>query len=368
MSTSASKAVRELSWFLTAAQQGVVRRFQSVPGSITLPGPKGQGPIVFIPGTKATRALLVAHYDTVWDTSFTQNPVKVRFSNGLFFSTQPKLGIGADDRAGCTMLWLLRELGHSLLLVPGEEKGCLGTHHLIKEHPSLLTGHQMALEFDRRDARDIATYSCQNPDHIDYLLRFFPDYIKTWGSSTDIRHLGPHMGVASANFSIGFRNEHSAAEVLRLGDFLHTYWGAADLLSQTELPLFPHKETPTYTTPAWSYPSKSSNPPSAAAKVYSPSTKTPSPVDTNEVARVCRVAGQQPVQPKTGTIILLPSAKPLCTYFLGASDERIPVTRETGEGYCESCHTFLSPSICVPDAANILTCPCCQEPVRSFFS
>lgn len=362
MSTSASKAVRELSWFLTAAQQGVVRRFQSLPSSITLPGPKGQGPIVFIPGTRTTRALLVAHYDTVWDTSYTQNPVKVRFLNGLFYSSDNKLGIGADDRAGCTMLWLLRELGHTLLLVPGEEEGCLGTHHLIKEHPSLLTGHQMALEFDRRDSRDIATYTCQNSDHLDYLQRFFPDFTKTLGSSTDIRHLGPHMGVASANFSVGFRFEHTHSETLRLGDFLQTYWAAADLLAVPNLPFFPHKDAPSYTQPAWSFPER-------ASKVYgdTASHKAPAVVDSNAVASVCRASGKL-AQNITKPTLLLPSAAPLHTYFLGASDERILVTPTTGEGYCQNCCTFLAPRLCVPDSSNILTCPSCREPIRSFFS
>lgn len=364
MSTSASKAVRELSWFLTAAQQGVVRRFQSIPNSITLPGPKGHGPIVFIPGTRPDRALLVAHYDTVWDASFTVNPVKVRFLNGLFYSTLRKMGIGADDRAGCTMLWLLRELGHSLLLVPGEEKGCVGTHHCIKEHPSLLDNHQMALEFDRRGSQDIATYTCYNPDHIDFLLRFFPDFTKTWGSSTDIRWLGPHMEVASANLSVGFRNEHTDSETLRLGDFLQTYWGAADMLSKPDLPTFLHRDLPSYTKPDWSLPAR-------AAQVYDASSKTHAPakatsVDTNAVAQVCRTVGQTIARPTTPTL-LLPSATPLHTYFLGPSEERILVTRETGEGYCEDCSCFLAPGICVPNSDNLLTCPSCHAPVRSFF-
>ena len=33
-------------------------------------------------------------------------------------------GIGADDRAGCAILWLLKDSGHSLLVTNGEEIGC----------------------------------------------------------------------------------------------------------------------------------------------------------------------------------------------------------------------------------------------------
>lgn len=368
MNPSASAAVRDLSWFLTATQQGVTRRFQSLTGSMTLKGPEGHGPIVFVPGQSKHRVLLVAHYDTVWDKSYTENPVSVRFLNGLFFSANTKMGIGADDRAGCTMLWLLRSLGHSLLLVPGEEKGCVGSHFFAENHPSLLKGHTMALEFDRRGNDDIATYDCHNDDHVTYLRKFFGGYTKTRGSSTDVRILGPAGQFAIANLSVGFTAEHTSYEKLRLGDFLHCYWGAQDLLSQSNIPSFPYKEA-THSNPAFpAYHNANVKRPHQTAS-SSPTTSGPRvPVSPrtagNETAVALRSVITLPGQP-SGTVA---TRRPFTAYLLGDSDERLPVTAETGEAYCEGCRSFVAPGLAGWDASNLLTCPCCGDPLRSFFS
>jgi hypothetical protein len=54
-------------------------------------------------------------------------------SNGVFQSANRIRGIGADDRAGCAILWLLKDLGHSLLITDGEEKGGIGSKWLMND-------------------------------------------------------------------------------------------------------------------------------------------------------------------------------------------------------------------------------------------
>ena len=69
---------------------------------------RGKRQFVYIPGTRKDRVLLVAHADTVWDDHNIAN--KIGFTHGIYFSENrgngnPRRGIGADDRAGCCIVW-----------------------------------------------------------------------------------------------------------------------------------------------------------------------------------------------------------------------------------------------------------------------
>ena len=113
----------------------VMKLFESLPGAIAhYDG--GKRNFVYVPGTRKDRVLLVAHADTVWHKEY-GNPqdAKVTYENGVYASTDPNCGIGADDRAGCAMLWALRDCGHSLLVVDGEEKGKHGAKYLRDSYP-----------------------------------------------------------------------------------------------------------------------------------------------------------------------------------------------------------------------------------------
>ena len=102
----------------------IFQMFSAMPGAIAKQGKKPLERYVYVPGTRAKRVLLVAHADTVWDRSYGKaSETTVVFQDGVFSGTNPACGIGADDRAGCAMLWALRDSGHSLLLVDGEEHG-----------------------------------------------------------------------------------------------------------------------------------------------------------------------------------------------------------------------------------------------------
>jgi acetylornithine deacetylase/succinyl-diaminopimelate desuccinylase-like protein len=98
---------------------------------------RGERPnrFLYVRGQRENKILLVAHADTVWD-GFWRKPKDLKheliFSNGVFQSSGSVYGIGADDRAGCAMLWLLKDLGHSLLITDGEEAGGLGSNWLMQ--------------------------------------------------------------------------------------------------------------------------------------------------------------------------------------------------------------------------------------------
>ena len=145
-------------WMLMS-QCDVLDRFASLPDAVT--AGEGQRRFVFVPGRRADRVLLVAHSDTVWE----EEPIRLaclddrKFGPILHsaeFGRQDGLGIGADDRAGCAILWELRNLGHSLLVTSGEEQGCIATLWIMTSEwwETELNSHRFAVQFDRRGRSD----------------------------------------------------------------------------------------------------------------------------------------------------------------------------------------------------------------------
>ncbi len=206
---------------------------------------------VFLPGKRADRALLVAHVDTIQHDS---KELRVSFGgpeNPMFFSgTRRKgvfkktgkpfisgLGIGADDRAGCAMLWALKDLGHSLLLTNGEEHGCLGSRYLMssKKMAMLIQQHQFALQFDRKGRDDLVFYNVGTQEFADYLVQQ-TGYSIAEGTYTDICVLCEQM--CGCNISVGYSGEHTANEMLNLRYWIKTFEVAHNLLSQPQIPKF----------------------------------------------------------------------------------------------------------------------------------
>ncbi|MEI6614195.1 MAG: hypothetical protein WCL37_04800, partial [Chrysiogenales bacterium] len=118
---------------------------------------EGKKQFLYRRGLRKDRVLLVAHADTVWDCGRQE----IARENGIIRNR--KGGLGADDRAGCAIVWLLRDLGHSLLIVDGEERGRQGSNWLMEANPDIRNEinneHNFVIEFDRRNGRD---YKCYN--------------------------------------------------------------------------------------------------------------------------------------------------------------------------------------------------------------
>ena len=213
-----------LSYPLDSAEE-IFQRFETIPGAVC---GKGHTPLqryVCIPGTRKNKLVLVAHTDTVWDQAY-ENPKQttVVFENGVFKSTNPECGIGADDRAGCAMLWALRHSGHTILLVNGEEKGKHGAKFLRKSNRKLfreLNRHQFMIELDWR-----GTEACLF-NQVDYTKRFhkyitdvlkFQDDKKNGGCDLQILC----QKICGVNIGVGYHNWHSVKEFLRLSEWENT--------------------------------------------------------------------------------------------------------------------------------------------------
>lgn len=234
----------------------VFDKFLSLDGAIPVLG-GGKNNFVYVPGTRKDRVLLVAHADTVWDKYYSSDPWKAYFEEKNMMHRIHRIsidgniirqggsdvwGIGADDRAGCAMLWLLRKSGHSLLVTDGEEHGQIGAHFLMSNYPDIaeeINEHNYMIQLDRRNGNDYKTYSLPVTDE-------FRDYIESQTSFVDAGRTSRTdivvlcRKICGVNFSVGYCNEHTGDEYLNIDHWLNTYNTVKSLLEK-EQPRFPLK-------------------------------------------------------------------------------------------------------------------------------
>lgn len=204
---------------------GVFEKFRSLPGAVWDSSGKPFERYVYIPGTREDCVLLVAHGDTVWDEHYNRNGENtVVFEDGVFRGTNPVCGIGADDRAGCAMLWALRDSGHSLLLTDGEEHGKLGVKYLRKSNPRLyreLNRHRFMLALDWQGTGGCLYNQVDNTDsfkgYIASTLGFREDSAK---GGCDLQFLCRR--VCGTNIGVGYHNYHRPDEYLVLAQWENT--------------------------------------------------------------------------------------------------------------------------------------------------
>ena len=217
----------------------------------------GKHNFVYVPGKRDDRVVLIAHADTVWDEFYLRaldpyadlalaerlpDMVHAPAFNRRFVSQKGsrEWGIGADDRAGCAMLWLLRNSGHSLLITDGEEHGQIGSRYLMEFYPAIaaeLNQHRYMIQLDRRGRSDYKTYSLPVTNAFCRFIEShtgFKDAGKT--ARTDIVALCDR--ICGVNLSVGYRNEHTPQERLSYKDWLNTLTIVARLL-KLEQPFFP---------------------------------------------------------------------------------------------------------------------------------
>lgn len=221
--------------------EGIFRKFQEIPGA-RLFG-HGNKRSLYIPGSAAKKVVLIAHADTFWDD---ENPAlgetELVIADGRI--THPQGGLGGDDRAGCALVWILRDLGHSILITSGEERGSLACEWLNENRPDVLeelnNAHQFMVQFDRGNGRDYKCYDVGTDAFRAYIEQISAYHEPDRERSTDIKFLC--KAICGVNLSIGYHNEHTPQEYLVVNEWLHTLKMARDWLSQPDLPLFQLRE------------------------------------------------------------------------------------------------------------------------------
>lgn len=203
---------------------------------------------LYIEGSRENKVVLVAHADTVWDKCYNDLELEqVIVRDGDYFrGTKSDCGIGADDRAGCAMLWLLRNSGHSILITDGEDKkyfthepGLLGSKWLManfEDIASQLNAHQFMIQLDKRDATDFKCYHVGTAEFMAY-IQYHTGYKPIVGAArTDIVELC--SDICGVNFSIGYYDEHTPAERINIPEWKKTYNMLKRLLAKDNLPRF----------------------------------------------------------------------------------------------------------------------------------
>jgi hypothetical protein len=195
---------------------------------------EGKEQFLYRRGSRDDRVLLVAHADTVWSGS----QQEIVYENGII--RNKKGGLGADDRAGCAMVWLLRDLGHSLLIVDGEESGREGSKWLMEANTDIgneiNNEHNFVVEFDRCNGRDYKCYDVGTPEFRHYLEAVTGYAEPNRHSYTDIGTLCRE--IPGANLSVGYRDEHSDQEYLVEKEWQNTLDMCRKWLGEPGLPAF----------------------------------------------------------------------------------------------------------------------------------
>ncbi len=222
----------------------IFERFAELAGAEYRTG-EGQQQFLYLRGRRRNKVLLVAHVDTVWHGwNGKDGPLlpQLLIDGPLVRSAAQEFGIGADDRAGCAILWLLRELGHSLLLTDGEENGRKGSRWLMEDpgnrdiRVEIQRDHRFLVQFDRRNGRDFKCYDVGTEIFRAYVTEKTGYSEPDRNSFTDIVTLCRDL--CGVNLSVGYRNEHSARETLNIVEWENTLNLAGKWLSEPDLPVF----------------------------------------------------------------------------------------------------------------------------------
>lgn len=216
--------------------EAVLKKFAALPGAVVKTGGDMEG-FVYVPGTRKDGVLLVSHADTAGHESdgieLVETPDTIRNARGI---------LGADDRAGCAMLWLLRNTGHGLLVTDGEEYGSIGAGFLRWCCPDIFEEinrrYRFMIEIDRRGGGDFKCYNVGTEKFRAYVGEKTAFAEPDRSRSTDIVYLC--RDICGVNLSCGYYDEHTDAEHLRKSEWLHTLRLLRRWLSETDIPKFGH--------------------------------------------------------------------------------------------------------------------------------
>jgi len=159
--------------------------------------------------------MVAAHVDTVHK----KPPTNIYFDEKAGVMWSPD-GLGADDRAGVLGILEILRRGYKphVILLDGEESGCIGAREAVKvlRDPGVL----YIVELDRKNGGEAVFYDCGNSAFKDYITSF--GFREDVGTFSDITTLCPAWNVAGVNISCGYYNAHTDAEYLKLAELWAT--------------------------------------------------------------------------------------------------------------------------------------------------
>ncbi len=165
-----------------------------------------------------SRSIFAAHLDTVskeWGNV-------THIFDGNLIKTDGKTTLGADDKAGITvLLWMIQNNVPGLYyFFIGEEVGCIGSGNAAK-FGFFKGNYDRIISFDRRDVASVITFQsssrCCSDDFADALCRelnqtrkmsYKKDTGGVYTDSAEFTHLIPEC----TNVSVGYYREHTTSE------------------------------------------------------------------------------------------------------------------------------------------------------------
>ena len=222
----------------------IMKRFETLPNAEKKSG-NGKQQFVFVRGNRKDAATLVAHADTYPSRDFDYAKHEISEKNGIIRSASPDYGLGADDRAGCAILWLLKDSGHNLLITDGEECGRIGAEWLMsskRDIAEIIHKSSFMIQFDRKNGRDYKYYNIRvSEEFIKYIEKETGYSEPDKDSSTDIVTLcNDKNSCCGVNLSVGYYNEHTVNESLNIEEWSNTL-KIAKLMLNKPLERFPLK-------------------------------------------------------------------------------------------------------------------------------
>ncbi len=212
-----------LSYPLNSSEE-IFERFSTLANATWRKGASLQQQFVFVEGSRKDAATLVAHADTVFQEFAEHEFIE---ENGIIKSITPDCGLGADDRAGCAILWLLRNSGHHLLITDGEEKGQVGARWLMSDNADIakiIHNSSFMIQFDRRHGTDYKFYFIPVSQEFKEFVESETGYTDAGKNAyTDIVSLCNHPDSCCAvNLSIGYQDEHHHTESINISQWQNT--------------------------------------------------------------------------------------------------------------------------------------------------
>jgi len=207
---------------------------------------KSKQRFLFIEGKCENKVVLIAHADTFFDEfyGYAQQDHFVEIQDNCFVGKTDvgeRIALGADDRAGCAILWALRNSGHSILITDGEEQGRIGSNWLMDENSDIakiINNHQFMIQFDRRNGTDFKCYDVGSDEFREFISSKTGYSEPDRRSYTDICTLC--RNICGVNLSIGYYDEHSYQERINISEWLYTLKLMKEFL-QDDLPGFKKK-------------------------------------------------------------------------------------------------------------------------------
>lgn len=148
-------------------------------------------------------------------------------------------GMGADDRVGDALIWLMRRSGHSILITDGEESGGIGAKEAAKAIPHLIAEHVFAIEIDRAGDQEMVFYDVSTPEFEKYMLQMTGSHWSIGrGSYTDIKDICRAGDICGVNMAAGYFNQHTSDEKFVYDFWLRTFKVIQHMTTMKEHPKF----------------------------------------------------------------------------------------------------------------------------------